>query len=149
MREVCEEKEPANFYEARLKHIAKLTKEDGKIVKVVPRAKATSKPLSGRWVEDQHDDGALKARWTTRGFEQTLQGNEDFFSATPATMHLKMMLVDAARKGHVAAIGDCSGAFYQAPLDPDGTGGRSTSSLRRRPACRPTWSGRRSRPSQG
>ena len=73
-------------------------------------------------MEDQHDDVALKARWTTRGSEQTLQGNEDFFSATPATMHLKMMLVDAARKGHVAAIGDCSGAFYQAPLDPDGMG---------------------------
>eukprot|EP00959_Pyramimonas_sp_CCMP1952_P267648 5596099-Pyramimonas_sp.AAC.1 len=31
-----------------------------------------------------------------------------------------MMLVDAAKKGHVAAIGDCSGAFYQALLDPDG-----------------------------
>ena len=36
-------------------------------------------------------------------------------------MHLKMMLVDAAFKGHVAAIGDCSGAFYQSPLNPDGT----------------------------
>ena len=36
-------------------------------------------------------------------------------------MHLKMMLVDAALKGHVAAIGDCSGAFYQSPLNPDGT----------------------------
>ena len=35
---------------------------------------------------------------------------------------MKMMLVDAAKKGHVAAIGDCSGAFYQAPLDPDGSG---------------------------
>ena len=36
-------------------------------------------------------------------------------------MHLKMMLVEAALKGHVAAIGDCSGAFYQSPLNPDGT----------------------------
>ena len=36
-------------------------------------------------------------------------------------MHLKMMLVDAALKGHVAAIGDCSGAFYQSPLNSDGT----------------------------
>ena len=36
-------------------------------------------------------------------------------------MHLKMMLAEAALKGHVAAIGDCSGAFYQAPLNPDGT----------------------------
>ena len=31
------------------------------------------------------------------------------------------MLVGAALKGHVAAIGDCSGAFYQSPLNPDGT----------------------------
>ena len=71
-----------------------------------------------------HDDEARKARWTTRGYEQTLNGNEDFFSATPAMMHLKMMLVDAALKGHVAAIGDCSGAFYQSPLNPDGTENR-------------------------
>ena len=31
------------------------------------------------------------------------------------------MLVDAALKGHVTAIGDCSGAFYQSPLNSDGT----------------------------
>ena len=31
------------------------------------------------------------------------------------------MLVGAALKGHVAAIGDCSGAFYQSPLNPDRT----------------------------
>ena len=79
------------------------------------------KPLTGRWVDTMHDDGARKARWTTRGYEQTLNGNEDFFSATSAMMHLKMMLVEAALKGHVAAIGDCSGAFYQSPLNPDGT----------------------------
>ena len=56
------------------------------------------------------------------GTEQTLNGNEDFFSATPAMMLLKMMLVEAALKGHVAAIGDCSGAFYQSPLNPDWNG---------------------------
>ena len=43
-----------------------------------------------------------------------------FFAGTPPLAHLKLMLVDAARKGHKAAIGDCSGAFYQAPLDPTG-----------------------------
>ena len=114
--------EPSNFMEARLKHVAKITAEGANIVRPVPRSSATTRPLSGRWVEDQHDDGSLKARWTTRGFEQTLKGHEDFYSATPATQHLKMMLVDAAMKGHVAAIGDCSGAFYQAPLDPEGEG---------------------------
>ena len=36
-------------------------------------------------------------------------------------MHLKMMLVEAALKGHVAALGDCSGASYQSLLNPDGT----------------------------
>ena len=34
-------------------------------------------------------------------------------------MHLKMTLVDAAPKGHVVVIGDCSGALYQAPQNPD------------------------------
>ena len=92
--------------------------------KVVPRTDATTRPLTGRWMDTLRDDGVWKARWTTRGYEQTLNGNEDFFSATPAMIHLKMMLVDAALKGHVAAIGDCSGAFYQSPLNPDGTENR-------------------------
>ena len=107
--------------EARRIHLEKLTKVKDAVIKVVPRTDATTKPLTGRWVDTMHDDGARKARWTTRGYEQTLNGNEDFFSATPAMMHLKMMLVEAALKGHVAAIGDCSGAFYQSPLNPDGT----------------------------
>ena len=107
--------------EARRVHLEKLTKVKDAVIKVVPRTDATTRPLTGRWVDTMHDDGARKARWTTRGYEQTLNGNEDFFSATPAMMHLKMMLVEAALKGHVAAIGDCSGAFYQSPLNPDGT----------------------------
>ena len=107
--------------EARRIHLEKLTKVKDAVIKVVPRTDATTKPLTGRWVDTMHDDGARKARWTTRGYEQTLNGNEDFFSATPAMMHLKMMLVEAALKGHVAAIGDCSGAFYQSLLNPDGT----------------------------
>ena len=107
--------------EARRIHLEKLTKVKDAVIKVAPRTDATTKPLTGRWVDTMHDDGARKARWTTRGYEQTLNGNEDFFSATPAMMHLKMMLVEAALRGHVAAIGDCSGAFYQSPLNPDGT----------------------------
>ena len=65
-----------------------------------------------------HDDGARKARWTTRGYEQTLDGNEDFFSATQVMMHLKMMLVDAALKVHVAAIGNCRGVFLPVTFEP-------------------------------
>ena len=87
----------------------------------VPRTDATTRSLTGRWVDTLHDDGARTARWTTSGYEQTLNGNEDFFLATPAMMHLKMMLVDAALNGHVAAIGDCSGTFYHSPLNRDGT----------------------------
>ena len=51
-----------------------------------------------------HDDGERKARWTTRGNEQLFDGNEDFFSATPAMMHLEIMMVDAALKGHAEAV---------------------------------------------
>ena len=110
-----------NIAEARRAHLEKLTKINDAIIKVVPRTDATARPLTRRWVNTVHDDGARKARWTTRGYEQTLNGNEDVFSATPAMMHLKMMLVEAALKEHVAAIGDCSGAFYQSPLNTDGT----------------------------
>ena len=82
--------------EARRIHLEKLTKVKDAVIKVVPRTSITTKALTGRWVDTMHDDGARKARWTTRGYEQTLNGNEDFFSATPAMMHLKMMLVEAS-----------------------------------------------------
>ena len=121
----CEDSSTSDdIAEARRTHLEKLTNVKDAIIKVVPRTDATTRLLTGRWVDTMHDDGARKARWTTRGYEQTLNGNEDFFSATPAMMHLKLMLVDAALKGHVAAIGDCSGAFYQSLLNPDGTENR-------------------------
>ena len=91
--------------EAHRKHLDKLTKVQDAVIKVVPRTDATTRHLKGRWVESVLDDGARKARWTTRGYEQTLNGNEDFL----AMMHFTMMLVDAALKGHVVAIGSCSG----------------------------------------
>ena len=102
--------------EARRVHLEKLTKVKDAVIKVVPRTDATTRPLRGRWMDTMRDDEARKARWTTPAHEQTLNGNEDFFSATPA-----MMLVEAALKRHVAPIGDCSGVFYQSPLNPDGT----------------------------
>ena len=50
-------------------------------------------PLTGRWVDTVHDDGATESPGGRRVvYEQTLNGNEDFFSATtPAMMHLKMI----------------------------------------------------------
>jgi len=105
-----------DFTEARHLHLEKIAGDGKQIVQVVPRSQATTEPLSGRWVDSRGDDGTLKSRWTGRGFEQRLTGFENHSSGTPATMHLKAMLVNAAYHGHVAALGDCSGAFYQSPL---------------------------------
>ena len=118
----CEELSiPDDTAEARRAHLEKLTKVKDAIIKVAPRTDATTKPLSGRWVDTMYDDGARKTRWATRGYEQMLDESEDFFSATPATIPLKTMLADAALKGHVAAIWYCSGTFCQSPLNTDGT----------------------------
>ena len=50
---------------ARQTHLEKVTKVKDAIIKVEPRTDATTKPLTGRWVDTVHDDGARKARWTT------------------------------------------------------------------------------------
>ena len=86
----CEESSLSDdIAEPRRTHLEKLTKVKDTIIKVVPRTDATTGPLTGRWVDTMQDDGARKARWTTRGYEQTLNGYEDFFSATPALVQLK------------------------------------------------------------
>ena len=48
----------------------------------------------------QVKDAVIKVvpRGQTRQHEQTLNGTEDFFSGTPAMMHLEIMLVEAALK---------------------------------------------------
>ena len=56
--------------EARRVHLEKLTKVKDAVIKVVPRTDATTRPLTGRWVDTMHDDGARKARWTTRGYDK-------------------------------------------------------------------------------
>ena len=116
---MCEETR-GEWTQARADHIAMLNRSEGKIVEVAPRTEATSKPLTSTWVNSQHDDGTLKSRWTTRSYEQQLAGGQNFFATTQPLTHLKLMLVDAARNGHKADIGDCSGTCYQAPLDPTG-----------------------------
>ena len=108
--------------EARRVHLEKLTKVKDAVIKVVPRTRCdhqtSDRPLGGHHARRRSTEGQVGRRV---GTSQTLNGNEDFFSAKPAMMHLKMMLVEAALKGHVAAIGECSGAFYQSPSNPDGT----------------------------
>ena len=57
----------------------------------------------------RHQESLWRAVWrkpahhNSHRYEQTLNGNEDF-SATPAMMRLKMMLVEAALKGHLLAV---------------------------------------------
>ena len=90
--------------EAQQSHVEKLTKVEDAIIKVAQRINVTTKPLMDQWVDTMYVNGARKARWTARGYEQTTNGNEDFFSETSSMIHLKKMLVDAALEEHVAAI---------------------------------------------
>lgn len=103
-----------DFTRTREEHLEKIEGAgDGKeIVRVVPRSSATTRVLSGRWVDTKQMDGTKKSRWTTRGFEQEIYGHENHVAGTPAMAHLKAMLVNAEVHGHVVALGDCSGAFY-------------------------------------
>ena len=76
------------------------------IVKAVPVSTATTRIPSGRRVDTVGDDGERKSRWTTRGFEQALLGNETHVAGTPGMAHLKALLVDAARQNTAVALGD-------------------------------------------
>ena len=60
--------------EARRVHLEKLTKVKDAVIKVVPRTDATTKPLTGRWVDTMHDDGARKGQVDDAWYEQTLNG---------------------------------------------------------------------------
>ena len=86
MTAMCEETR-GKWTQARADHIAMVNRGEGKIVEVVPRTEATSKPLTGTWVDSQHDDGTLKSRWTTRSYEQQLASGEGLLyrGATPNT----------------------------------------------------------------
>lgn len=106
-----------DFKQSRAKHLEKIMKP--KAVTVVKTKDAKSKTLSGRWVDTQGDDGELKSRWTTRVFEQTLSGDDNFYSGTSALCHLKAMLVLTEKEGHVVALCYCSGVFSQSPLEED------------------------------
>ena len=95
----------------RQAHIERIARGGKSIVRVVSRSSVATRASTGRWV-----DALDKSRWTTRGFEQSLGGTENHVANTPALTHLKALLVHAEVRGHVVALGDCSGAFYQAPL---------------------------------
>ena len=48
--------------EARRVHLEKLTKVKDAVIKVVPRTDATTRPLTGCWVDTMHDDGAREGQ---------------------------------------------------------------------------------------
>ena len=73
------------------------------------------KPFSIRWV-DKDDYHTAKARLTARGHEQELTGQDNFYSATPQPVTLRLLLVVAQVLGLAVAVGDCAQAFLQAPL---------------------------------
>ena len=108
-----------DFTEARMIHLRKITGNGKEIVRVIPISETTSKTLTGKWVDTYQADGEQKSRWTTGGFEQQIYGHENFVAATPSLPPLKAMLVEAEVHGRAVAFGDCSGAFYQAPLTED------------------------------
>ena len=99
----------------RQAHIERIAGGGKSSVRVVPRSSVTTWVLTGRWVDTMD-----KSRWTTRTFDQSLDGTENHVANTPALTHLKALLVHAEVRGHVVALGDCSAAFYQAPLKEEG-----------------------------
>ena len=77
------EAEGVGWNACRLKHLQRIIGPGTHIVERVPRSSARLRPLSGRWVGTAGDDGEAKSRWTTCGFEQHLDGCEDFYASTP------------------------------------------------------------------
>jgi hypothetical protein len=122
---VCEQPEPegddlrasssdwaARRKRARLKHLEVLKEHEVYVSRRVP---AGTKPMTHRWV-DKDEAMEAKSRLTVRGFEQQLEGDEQFFSATPCAMTLRTLLVLAQVRGWSVSVGDCKNAFLQAPI---------------------------------
>ncbi|CAK0797452.1 unnamed protein product [Prorocentrum cordatum] len=108
-----------DFTEVRKERLEKIAGDGKKIAQAIPIKDTTSKIPTGKWVDIYQADGSKKSRWTTRGFEQQVHGHENFVATTPSLPHLKAMLANAELHDHVVALGDCSGAFYQAHLAED------------------------------
>ena len=60
--------------------------------------------------------GGDRTERSSLGHEQELHGHEDFCSGTPSIACLKPLLVLAVKLGHMVASGNCSGAFFRAPV---------------------------------
>ena len=104
--------------EARRMHLEKLTKVKDAVIKVAPRTDATTRPLTGRW-GGHHARRRSKERQVDDAWVRANSGRKrGFLSADASDDAPQIMLVETALKGHVAAIGDCRGAFYQSPFEP-------------------------------
>ena len=71
--------------------------------------------MTTRWV-----DTDKKSRLTARGYEQTSEGHETFFSATPNPASLRTLLILAEHFHFSVMIGDCAQAFLQCPVGREG-----------------------------
>ena len=84
--------------------LKKLTKVQDANIKVGPRTYATTKPLTGLWVDTVRDDGARKVRWTTRGYEQTLERKR------------RLLFSNTSDDAHEKRFGEGSGSDPSPPL---------------------------------
>jgi len=126
LADLCEEKEvtvqdtldPVTENKAKmdgkLANLALMEKHGVHVTEVPPHG---VRPLTGRWVEVRLPDGSYKMRYTARGYEQQLSGEEDHYAGTPAHGMLRVLLVIAWQLGLAIAFGDSAQAFLQAPLE--------------------------------
>ena len=99
-----------------MEQLEKIAGKGKQIAKLIPIAETTSKIPTGKCVDAYRADGGQNSRWTTRGHGQRTYDRENFAATAPSLPRLKATLVNAAVNGHAVACGDCSGAFFQAPL---------------------------------
>ena len=108
-----------------LKHVEytwrKLTKVKDAVIKVVPRTDATTRRSTGRWVDTMHDDGARKARWTTRRFEQTSERKRGFLLSNSSNDAPRNVVGRGSSERTRCGNRRLQRGFHQSPLKPDGT----------------------------
>ena len=99
---------------ARQVHLEKLRGHE--VAEVLPVPPGV-RPLTCRWVDKDEPGMAAKSRLVCRGYEQSKDEDEKVYSATPMPASLRTLLCVAQLRGLAVAIGDCSDAFLQAPLE--------------------------------
>jgi hypothetical protein len=75
------------------------------------------KALSTVWVDKSPDGNEVKSRLCARGFEQHLQKDASFFSPTPSSVSLRLVLALAHQRNCDIRFGDISAAFLHAEIN--------------------------------